>query len=70
MPQLFALIDDCIGNSLQVGPKTKKHRMIMMMVLKHGTVCVILHIRLEVQINQNINEIRMLSSATLNSLEL
>lgn len=42
----------------------------MMMVLKHGTVCVILHIRLEVQINQNINEIRMLSSATLNSLEL
>ena len=33
-----------------------------MMVLKHSTVCVILDIRLEVQINQNINEIQMLSS--------
>ena len=69
MPQLFALIDDCMGIHHKLDQK-QKNRMIMMMVLKHSTVCVILDIRLEVQIPLNINEIRMLSIATLNSWEL
>lgn len=51
-----------LGIPYKSDQKQKKHRMIMMMVLKHSTVCVILDIRLEVQINQNINEIQMLSS--------